>query len=54
MTDGRFDVVGWDPRGSGGSAPVGCFADPSERASFWNGLPVPTPPTVSRSTPTSA
>jgi hypothetical protein len=42
MTDGRFDVVGWDPRGSGGSAPVGCFADPSERASFWNGLPVPT------------
>jgi pimeloyl-ACP methyl ester carboxylesterase len=42
MTDGRFDIVGWDPRGSGGSAPVSCFADPSERASFWNGLPVPT------------
>jgi pimeloyl-ACP methyl ester carboxylesterase len=42
LTDGRFDTVGWDPRGSGGSAPVSCFAEPSERASFWNGLPVPT------------
>lgn len=42
MTGGRFDIVGWDPRGSGGGAPVSCFADPSERASFWDGLPVPT------------
>ena len=42
MTDGRFDIVGWDPRGAGGSAPVSCFADPSGRASFWNGLPIPT------------
>jgi pimeloyl-ACP methyl ester carboxylesterase len=42
MTQGRFDVVGWDIRGSWRSAPVRCFADASERASFWQGLPVPT------------
>jgi pimeloyl-ACP methyl ester carboxylesterase len=42
MTQGRFDIVGWDIRGSWGSAPVRCFADASERASFWQGLPVPT------------
>jgi pimeloyl-ACP methyl ester carboxylesterase len=43
MTGGRFDIVGWDIRGgAGASAPVTCFADASERASFWEGLPVPT------------
>jgi pimeloyl-ACP methyl ester carboxylesterase len=42
MTEGRFDIVGWDIRGSWGSAPVRCFADASERANFWQGLPVPT------------
>jgi pimeloyl-ACP methyl ester carboxylesterase len=43
MTGGRFDVVGWDLRGgAGASAPVRCFADADERASFWEGLPVPT------------
>lgn len=43
MIGGRFDVVGWDIRGgAGGSAPVTCFADASERASFWEGLLVPT------------
>jgi pimeloyl-ACP methyl ester carboxylesterase len=43
MTGGRFDVVGWDLRGgAGASAPVSCFANASERASFWEGLPVPT------------
>jgi pimeloyl-ACP methyl ester carboxylesterase len=43
MTGGRFDIVGWDIRGGGGaSAPVLCFGDPGERASFWEGLPVPT------------
>ena len=35
QTGGRFDIVGWDPRGAGGSAPVSCFADPAERAAFW-------------------
>jgi pimeloyl-ACP methyl ester carboxylesterase len=42
LTGGRFDIVGWDPRGSGGSAPVSCFADPAERAAFWQDQPVPT------------
>jgi pimeloyl-ACP methyl ester carboxylesterase len=42
VTGGRFDVVGWDPRGSGGSAPVGCFADAGDREAFWQGMPVPT------------
>ena len=41
LTAGRFDIVGWDPRGSGGSAPVSCFGDPAGRARFWDGLPVP-------------
>jgi len=43
ITGGRFDVVGWDIRGgAGASAPVTCFADATEQASFWEGLPVPT------------
>ena len=42
ITGGRFDVVGWDPRGSGGSTPVSCFADSGEREAFWQGMPVPT------------
>ncbi|HEY1320186.1 MAG TPA: alpha/beta hydrolase [Streptosporangiaceae bacterium] len=41
-TGGRFDVVGWDPRGSGGSAPVSCFANSGEREAFWQGMPIPT------------
>jgi pimeloyl-ACP methyl ester carboxylesterase len=41
-TEGRFDIVGWDPRGSGRSAPVSCFAGPAERAAFWGDLVVPT------------
>ena len=42
ITGGRFDVVGWDPRGSGGSTPVSCFASSGEREAFWQGMPVPT------------
>lgn len=42
QTRGRFDVVGWDPRGSGGSAPVNCFRRPVDRARFWKEAPVPT------------
>ena len=41
-TDGRFDIVGWDVRGAGGSARVNCFADPAQRQSFWADKPVPT------------
>jgi pimeloyl-ACP methyl ester carboxylesterase len=43
MTGGRFDIVGWDLRGgAGASAPVHCFTDAAERASFWQDLPMPT------------
>src|SRR6185436_3437457 len=31
----RFDVVGFDPRGVGESAPVRCFASPEESAVFF-------------------
>jgi pimeloyl-ACP methyl ester carboxylesterase len=48
LTAGRFDIVGWDIRGSAGSSPVLCFANASERASFWQGLPVPTTRTEQR------
>jgi pimeloyl-ACP methyl ester carboxylesterase len=41
LTNGRFDVVSWDVRGSGLSAPVSCFATRRERSRFWHGLPVP-------------
>jgi pimeloyl-ACP methyl ester carboxylesterase len=41
-TEGRFDIVGWDPRGSGRSAPVSCFAGAAERAAFWGDIVVPT------------
>lgn len=42
QSGGRFDVVSWDPRGSGRSAPVSCFRDPGRRARFWRGASVPT------------
>jgi pimeloyl-ACP methyl ester carboxylesterase len=32
---GRFDVVGWDPRGTGESTHVRCFANPRAQARFW-------------------
>ena len=41
LTQGRFDVVGWDPRGSGSSTAVSCFASAAERAVFWGDLKVP-------------
>jgi pimeloyl-ACP methyl ester carboxylesterase len=42
ITAGHFDVVGWDLRGTGRSAPVSCFADSGAREAFWHGLPIPT------------
>jgi pimeloyl-ACP methyl ester carboxylesterase len=33
--DGRFDVVGWDPRGTGASTHVRCFASTRAEARFW-------------------
>ena len=38
---GRFDVVGWDPRGTNDSSPVECFTSPEEQARFWAGVSVP-------------
>jgi pimeloyl-ACP methyl ester carboxylesterase len=42
LTQGRFDVVGWDIRGSGASTRVSCFTSRRQRARFWEQLPVPT------------
>jgi pimeloyl-ACP methyl ester carboxylesterase len=40
---GRFDVVSWDPRGTGASTRVRCFDSPAARERFWGDLPaVPT------------
>lgn len=39
---GRFDVVSWDPRGTGASTHVRCFANPNAVAKFWGDLGVPT------------
>ena len=44
ITDGRFDIVGWDLRGTHRSTPANCFASSDERAAFWQGLAVPTTP----------
>lgn len=35
----RFDVVGFDPRGVGGSDELRCFADAQEQAAFWGDQP---------------
>ncbi|WP_280233291.1 alpha/beta hydrolase [Nocardia cyriacigeorgica] len=35
----RFDVVSWDPRGVGNSAPVNCFASDDEQLAFLGAMP---------------
>ena len=40
--DGRFDIVSWDPRGSGASTHVRCFTNTNALANFWGDLSVPT------------
>jgi pimeloyl-ACP methyl ester carboxylesterase len=40
--DGRFDIVSWDPRGSGASTHVRCFANPNALAKFWGDFGIPT------------
>ncbi|UGT57916.1 alpha/beta fold hydrolase [Nocardia asteroides] len=37
----RFDVVTFDQRGVGRSAPVRCFADSTAGADFWRGMTIP-------------
>ena len=39
--DGRFDVVGWDPRGTNASSPVRCFNSKAGAARFWKGVRIP-------------
>jgi pimeloyl-ACP methyl ester carboxylesterase len=41
LTGGRFDIVGWDVRGSVDSAPVLCFPGAAERLAFWGDTPLP-------------
>ena len=42
--DGRFDLIGWDPRGTNASSPVKCFASDAEAATFWDGVALPSTP----------
>jgi pimeloyl-ACP methyl ester carboxylesterase len=44
LTGGRFDIVGWDVRGSVASSPVLCFPGPAERLGFWGDAPLPGTP----------
>lgn len=39
--DGRFDVISWDPRGTGESTHISCFANKEEEAKFWGVYTVP-------------
>src|ERR671923_233509 len=49
LARGRFDIVGWDPRGTGESTHVSCFAGDRARARFWGpDWTVPTTPAESR------
>jgi pimeloyl-ACP methyl ester carboxylesterase len=48
LGQGRFDVVGWDPRGTGESTHVRCFANKDSMAKFWgNDWTIPTTPASS-------
>jgi pimeloyl-ACP methyl ester carboxylesterase len=40
LLDGRFDIVGFDPRGVAGSDPLFCFDDSGGLMEFFDGLPV--------------
>lgn len=48
LSEGRFDVVSWDPRGTGESTHVRCFANAQAQARFW-GRDWSVPTTVSAS-----
>jgi len=39
--DGRFDWIGWDPRGTYASTPVNCFRSETDEAEFWKGATIP-------------
>lgn len=42
LAGGRFDIIGWDPRGTHASSPVRCFANDADEAAFWAGASIPT------------
>ena len=42
LGDGRFDIVSWDPRGTGASTHVRCFTNLNALAKFWGDFGVPT------------
>src|SRR4051812_25468251 len=42
--DGRFDLIGWDLRGTHASSPVKCFASDADAAAFWEGVAIPSTP----------
>jgi pimeloyl-ACP methyl ester carboxylesterase len=44
---GRFDVVSWDPRGTGESTRISCFASTREQLRFWSGYAIPVTPAQS-------
>src|SRR4051794_24847404 len=48
LGQGRFDVVGWDLRGTATSTPVSCFRNETSRARFWGDRPIPTTGAESR------
>ncbi len=49
LAGGRFDIVGWDPRGTGASTHVRCFADRRSMLRFWGAdWSIPTTPLESR------
>lgn len=39
----RYDIVGWDPRGAGRTAPVTCYTDPDDISDFLYGVPTVDP-----------
>lgn len=45
--EGRFDWIGWDPRGTHASSPVRCFESDAEPATYWDGVSIPTSPAES-------
>jgi pimeloyl-ACP methyl ester carboxylesterase len=38
---GRFDIVGYDPRGTNGSTRIRCFRDHQDLVKFWKGTDIP-------------
>jgi pimeloyl-ACP methyl ester carboxylesterase len=45
---GRFNLVGWDPRGTNASTPVPCFTSTASEARFWRGVQIATTAAASR------